>query len=60
LNLRAALDFVESDVMVTFWGRNVLGESYRGSTFDAPLQDGRVLASPGAPRTYGVTMNKKF
>lgn len=60
LNLRAGLDFIDSDTIVTLWGRNILGEAYQGSTFDAPLQAGRLLTSPGAPRTYGVTVNKKF
>ena len=60
LNLRAGLDFVDEDITVTLWGRNVLDEEYKGSTFDAPLQDGKLLTSPGAPRTYGVTLNKRF
>lgn len=60
LNLRAGLEFVESDMALTFWGRNVLDEEYKGSTFDAPLQDGKLLTAPGAPRTYGITLNKRF
>jgi iron complex outermembrane recepter protein len=60
LNLRAGLDFVDEDMSVTVWGRNVLDEEYKGSTFDAPLQSGKVVTSPGAPRTYGITLNKRF
>lgn len=60
LNLRAGVDFVGSDLTVTLWGRNVLDEEYKGSTFNAPLQDGKLFTSPGAPRTYGVTLNKMF
>ncbi|BFM14465.1 TonB-dependent receptor [Maricurvus nonylphenolicus] len=60
LNLRAGVDFVDSDLMITLWGRNVLDEDYKGSTFDAPLQDGRLLTAAGEPRTYGITLNKMF
>jgi iron complex outermembrane recepter protein len=60
LNLRAGVEFVDSDILLTLWGRNVLDEEYKGSTFDAPLQDGKLLTAAGAPRTYGVTLNKRF
>lgn len=60
LNLRAGLNFVNNAVSVTLWGRNVLDKAYKGSTFDVPLQDGKLLTAPGEPRTYGVTLNKVF
>jgi len=60
LNLRAGLMFIDQDIDLTLWARNVLDEEYKGSTFDAPLQDGKLLTSPGAPRTYGLTLNKRF
>lgn len=60
LNLRAGMSFVDENIDLTVWGRNILDESYKGSTFDAPLQNGKLFTSPGAPRTYGVTLNKRF
>ncbi|MGH1373122.1 MAG: TonB-dependent receptor [Cellvibrionaceae bacterium] len=60
LNLRAGMSFVDENIDLTLWGRNILDESYKGSTFDAPLQDGKLFTSPGEPRTYGVTLNKRF
>jgi outer membrane receptor protein involved in Fe transport len=60
VNLRTGIDFVESGLTVTLWGRNVLDEEYRGSTFNAPEQNGKLLTAAGEPRTYGLTLNKRF
>ncbi|WP_250461815.1 TonB-dependent receptor domain-containing protein [Microbulbifer litoralis] len=60
INLRAALQFLAYDADLTLWGRNVTDERYRGVNFDAVIQTGTVMAYPGEPRTYGLTLNKRF
>lgn len=60
LNLRATVSFINYDVDVIAWGRNVLNEDYVGSIFDSPLQPGKLSAIVGAPRTYGITVMKRF
>jgi outer membrane receptor protein involved in Fe transport len=60
LNLRAGLLFANLDADVTLWGRNVLDESYKRVVFDAVVQTGSSMAYPGEPRTYGLSVNKRF
>lgn len=60
LNLRAGVTFEEYGVDITFWGRNVLDETYKRTTFDVPIQNGKLMSYPSAPRTYGLTLNKAF
>ncbi|MFC6977434.1 hypothetical protein [Microbulbifer taiwanensis] len=60
LNLRAALQFADYDADLTLWGRNVTDERYRRVNFDAVIQTGTVMAYPGEPRSYGLSLNKRF
>jgi len=61
LNLRAGVYFDESQLNLTLWGRNVLNNHYNGGgSFDAPIQDGKLIGFGGSPATYGITLNKDF
>ena len=60
LNLRLSFQFYDYDAALTFWGRNVLDEEYRSTGFDPVASDGLVLAVPGEPATYGITLRKNF
>jgi len=60
LNLRATLSFVSHDIDVIAWSRNVLDEDYVGTILDTTLQEGKLTAIVGAPRTYGLTVTKFF
>ena len=59
-NARLGLYWIDSDVDVSFWARNLFDEDYLGTHFDVPLQDGKVNAYIREPRTYGVTVRKNF
>ena len=59
-NLRAGLVLEALDLDLSLWARNVLDEDWRGIMFDVPLQDGKLAAYPREPRTYGVTLRKRF
>jgi iron complex outermembrane recepter protein len=59
LNLKAIVRFT-SDIEAMLWIRNVADESYYGTVFDTPLQDGKLSAYPREPRTYGLTVRKNF
>jgi outer membrane receptor protein involved in Fe transport len=60
LNLRLGFEFESYNAELILWGRNVLDEEYRMTGYDAPTAPGKVLATPGAPVTYGVTLRKAF
>lgn len=60
LNLRAGITLLNSDIELIAWARNVLDENYIGVTFDTPLQPGKLTSIVGAPRTFGLTFNKRF
>ena len=60
LNLRAGLALEAIDLDVALWARNVLEQDYHGVMFDVPLQDGKLAAYPREPRTWGVTLRKRF
>lgn len=60
LNLRAGISWEEYGVDLTFWGRNVLEEDYKRTTFDVPVQSGKLMSYASEPRTFGLTMNKSF
>jgi len=48
------------DAELTLWGRNVADETYFTSTFDPPLQPGKLNYYAQEPATYGVTFRKNF
>ncbi len=58
LGLGFHLEQYETDI--TFWGRNVLDEQYRMVGYDPIGVNGRVVATPREPATYGVTLRKSF
>jgi len=59
LNLKAIVRLT-SDIEAMLWVRNINDESYHGTVFDTPLQDGKLTAYPREPRTYGLTVRKNF
>jgi outer membrane receptor protein involved in Fe transport len=60
INLRVGLLLEDYQTEITLWGRNVTDEDWLGIGFAAPLQAGRIGAYGREPRTYGLTINKKF
>jgi outer membrane receptor protein involved in Fe transport len=60
INLRLGLLLEDYQTEITLWGRNVTDEDWVGIAFGAPLQAGRIGAYGREPRTYGLTINKKF
>jgi outer membrane receptor protein involved in Fe transport len=60
-NIRVGFTFEDADVDVTLWGRNVFDkERFGTTTFDVPIQDGRLASYFAEPRTFGVTVQKRF
>lgn len=60
VNLRFGLVYTPYDTEIVLWGRNVTDEEYYGNTFDAPLQEGKLMSYVKEPRTYGLTARKHF
>ena len=60
INARAGISFIESDVDIIFWGRNITDTEFRYTVFDVPLQDGKLKAYPGEPATYGMSVQWNF
>ena len=61
LNLKAGVFLGDDDsTEVSIWGRNVTDEFYYLQAFSVPLQTGKVNVYPGEPRTYGISITKKF
>ncbi len=59
LNMRAVLN-TPYDIKAMLWARNLTDESWFGTVFDTPLQDGKLTAYPREPRTFGITLRKDF
>ncbi|GMG86232.1 TonB-dependent receptor [Biformimicrobium ophioploci] len=59
-NARAGVTFNSLDMDMTLWARNLTDEGHRYITFDVPIQAGKLMAYPGEPRTYGLSVNKRF
>ncbi|MDO6569208.1 TonB-dependent receptor [Alteromonas sp. 1_MG-2023] len=61
INARLSLQLDEWDTEVIVWARNLFDEQYIArSGFDVPVQEGKIMAYPGAPRSYGVSVRKRF
>ncbi len=61
LNLRFFMNFADQDMDLIFWGRNILDEEYIASTtFNTPIQDGKINGYLAEPATFGVTLKKRF
>ncbi len=60
LNLKFGLLFDNIDAELSIWGRNITDETFYQTVFDVPVQDGKLMAYPNEPRTWGVTFRKNF
>ncbi|MFT5312660.1 MAG: iron complex outermembrane receptor protein [Paraglaciecola sp.] len=61
LNLRLFMNFDKYDMDLIFWGRNVLNEEYiKHTSFNTPLQEGKINAYVADPATFGITLRKRF
>ena len=60
VNVRLGFEFEEYGAFLTLWGRNVLDEEYRMAGFTPVGQNGRVVATPLEPATWGATLRKEF
>ena len=60
LNLRLGLRLTATGISATLWGRNVLDEEYRMGGLDPVAADGRIVATPREPATWGITLRKDF
>ncbi|MEO1656586.1 MAG: TonB-dependent receptor [Pseudomonadota bacterium] len=58
LNASAGVNF-DNGVELLLWGRNINNDEYFTSGFPTTLQS-TVSAYPNQPRTYGVTVRKRF
>jgi len=54
LNAMITANFVETGLQVSLWGRNIADQGYATRMWE---NDYYVGASPGSPRTYGVTVS---
>ncbi len=60
-NARVGFDLDDYDAEVLLWARNITDKEYYGSAiFDTTLQDGKLSAYTSEPRTFGVTLRKRF
>ena len=50
----------ENGFEVLLWGRNINDDEYLTSGFPTTVQTDRVSAYPNQPRTYGLTLTKRF
>lgn len=61
LNARLSMQIPQWDSEIIAWARNVFDEEYVArSGFDVPVQTGKIMAYPGAPKSVGVTFRKRF
>lgn len=60
-NARLSVKITQWDSEIIAWSRNLFDEQYVArSGFDVPVQTGKIMAYPGAPRSFGVTFRKTF
>ncbi|TPV60866.1 TonB-dependent receptor [Aestuariibacter sp. GS-14] len=46
---------------IILWSKNLFDTQYVAKNgFDVPVQTGKIMAYPGMPRTYGVTLRTQF
>ena len=60
LSASLTYSFIDWDMDISFWGRNLLNDRYMLSLFDSPGQPGSISTYPNQPRTYGATVRKRF
>ncbi len=51
---------LDNGVEAMIWGRNINEDEFYTSGFPTTLQPGSISAYPNQPRTYGVTVRKRF
>ena len=55
------MNFAKYDMDLIIWGRNVLNEEYiKRTSFNSPLQEGKLNAYVSDPATFGMTIRKRF
>ncbi|RDV24481.1 TonB-dependent receptor [Alteromonas aestuariivivens] len=61
INARWKWALPDWDADIILWTRNLFNETYAAkSGFDVPVQTGKIMAYPGRPRTFGVSVQKFF
>ena len=60
LNLTLGFELEKYDSTIMLWGRNVLDEKSRMVGYDPIGAEGRVVATPREPATYGITLRKNL
>ncbi len=61
VNLRWMVTLPEWETDITLWGRNILDEEHAArSGFDVPVQTGKIMAYPGQPASWGITLQTYF
>ncbi len=50
----------KSGLELTVWGRNILNKRTILQIFDSPVQIGSISGYPSEPRTYGVSVRRRF
>ncbi|NVK54884.1 MAG: TonB-dependent receptor [Alteromonadaceae bacterium] len=54
-------DLPRWDSQIIVWSKNVFDTRYVAKNgFDVPVQTGKIMAYPGMPRTFGVSLRKQF
>lgn len=49
------------DSQLILWSKNLFDTDYVAKNgFDVPVQAGKIMAYPGMPRTYGITLRTRF
>ncbi|MDG2087427.1 MAG: TonB-dependent receptor [Arenicellaceae bacterium] len=59
-NARMGMTWLDNDVDLSIWARNLFNEDYLGTYYSVPLQDGKINAYQREPRTIGVSLRKNF
>ena len=60
-NARLIFKFVEQEMDLILWGRNITEEEYYGGFgTNAAFQEGRLVNFYAEPATYGLTFRKNF
>ena len=61
VNARVELSVPQWDTRITLWGRNLTNKEYIARNgFDVPVQAGKLMAYPGQPLSWGVTVTREF
>lgn len=65
MNARSALNLDSADLTIELWGKNLLDRRYNAQANDfsgnyAAGAIGIIVTQPGAPRTFGIRVTKRF